>query len=172
MSRVGLANGLVQSDAIFIMPDSGGSAGQFLKYVGDHPDIPNAKLLGWQTVSGGGGGSSAWGDITGTLSNQTDLQSALDLRLNVGANQNLTLAELRQARRNQFEGSAPAFTYDGNNRVSTITYSDGSVKTFTYNGTTGLLERIDHVYSSPARTYRKDFTYSGTTLTSIAESLL
>lgn len=26
----------------------------------------------------GGGGSTAWGDITGTLSNQTDLQSALD----------------------------------------------------------------------------------------------
>lgn len=28
--------------------------------------------------SGGGGGSTAWGDITGTLSDQTDLQSALD----------------------------------------------------------------------------------------------
>ena len=28
--------------------------------------------------SGGGGGSAAWGDITGTLSAQTDLQSALD----------------------------------------------------------------------------------------------
>lgn len=30
--------------------------------------------------AGGGGGSSAWGDITGTLSAQTDLQSALDLK--------------------------------------------------------------------------------------------
>jgi hypothetical protein len=29
-------------------------------------------------ASGGGGGSVAWGGITGTLSNQTDLQSALD----------------------------------------------------------------------------------------------
>ena len=28
--------------------------------------------------SGGGGGSIAWGNITGTLSNQTDLQTALD----------------------------------------------------------------------------------------------
>lgn len=31
-----------------------------------------------QTATGGGGGASAWGDITGTLSDQTDLQSALD----------------------------------------------------------------------------------------------
>ena len=30
--------------------------------------------------SGGGGGSAAWGDSTGTLSNQTDLQSALDAK--------------------------------------------------------------------------------------------
>lgn len=31
---------------------------------------------------GGGGGSSSWGSITGTLSAQTDLQAALDLKLN------------------------------------------------------------------------------------------
>lgn len=33
---------------------------------------------GVATVTIGGGGSTAWGDITGTLSTQTDLQSALD----------------------------------------------------------------------------------------------
>jgi len=32
---------------------------------------------------GGGGGSSEWGSITGTLSDQTDLQSALDAKQNV-----------------------------------------------------------------------------------------
>ena len=32
-----------------------------------------------------GGGSTAWGDITGTLSNQTDLQSALDLKANTSS---------------------------------------------------------------------------------------
>jgi hypothetical protein len=32
------------------------------------------------TVSGGGGGGSAWGGITGTLSNQTDLQTALNAK--------------------------------------------------------------------------------------------
>lgn len=34
--------------------------------------------------SGGGGGSSAWGSITGTLSNQTDLQSALNALIPTG----------------------------------------------------------------------------------------
>jgi hypothetical protein len=36
----------------------------------------------WTTVSGGGGGSSVWGGITGTLSNQTDLQAALNAKQN------------------------------------------------------------------------------------------
>jgi hypothetical protein len=37
----------------------------------------------WTTVSGGGGGGSAiWGGISGTLSNQGDLQSALNLKQN------------------------------------------------------------------------------------------
>ena len=32
----------------------------------------------WATPAGGPGGASAWGDITGTLADQTDLQTALD----------------------------------------------------------------------------------------------
>jgi hypothetical protein len=38
-------------------------------------------VLDWlEANGGGGGGSSAWGGITGTLSAQTDLQSALDAK--------------------------------------------------------------------------------------------
>ena len=38
---------------------------------------------GWSEVTGGGGGGSAeWGDITGTLSDQTDLKNALDAKAN------------------------------------------------------------------------------------------
>lgn len=37
-------------------------------------------------VNGGGGGATAWGAITGTLSNQTDLQSALDAKQNILVN--------------------------------------------------------------------------------------
>ena len=36
----------------------------------------------WEEVTGGGGGT--WGSITGTLSNQTDLQSALDAKTDLG----------------------------------------------------------------------------------------
>lgn len=34
-------------------------------------------------VSGGGGGGAVWGGITGTLANQTDLQTALNNKLDV-----------------------------------------------------------------------------------------
>lgn len=37
-------------------------------------------------VNGGGGGATAWGAITGTLSNQTDLQSALNAKQNILVN--------------------------------------------------------------------------------------
>ena len=36
----------------------------------------------WTEVTGGGGGSAEWGDITGTLSDQTDLQNALNAKAN------------------------------------------------------------------------------------------
>lgn len=39
----------------------------------------------FEQASGAGGGSvNVWGDITGTLSNQTDLQAALDAKMNTG----------------------------------------------------------------------------------------
>lgn len=37
------------------------------------------------TVCAGGGGSSVWGNITGTLADQTDLQAALDAKANTSA---------------------------------------------------------------------------------------
>jgi hypothetical protein len=37
----------------------------------------------WVTPSGGGGGGGTWGSITGTLSTQTDLQTALDLKATI-----------------------------------------------------------------------------------------
>ena len=36
----------------------------------------------WAEASGGGGGSTSWGSITGTLSSQTDLQNALNAKAN------------------------------------------------------------------------------------------
>ena len=36
------------------------------------------QIIGGVGSGGGGGGDAVWGDITGTLSNQTDLQTELD----------------------------------------------------------------------------------------------
>lgn len=53
-------------------------SGTTIKYLSD-----SAGVFSWRTVSGGGGGgSSTWGGITGTLSSQTDLQTALNLKYN------------------------------------------------------------------------------------------
>lgn len=49
-----------------------GTSGQFLKTQG-----AGANPV-WASTAGGG---VAWGDITGTLANQTDLQTALDLKI-------------------------------------------------------------------------------------------
>jgi hypothetical protein len=42
------------------------------------------------TVIGVGGGAGTWGSITGTLSNQTDLQTALNAKASSGANSDIT----------------------------------------------------------------------------------
>ena len=56
--------------------------------------INDDSILGGGNIEISGGGGGAWGDITGTLSDQTDLQSALDAKqdnLSVEANEGLTL---------------------------------------------------------------------------------
>jgi flagellar motility protein MotE (MotC chaperone) len=45
----------------------------------------NSTTEKWEPSSGGGGGATAWGDITGTLSAQTDLQTALDGKVDENA---------------------------------------------------------------------------------------
>lgn len=83
----------------------------------------------------------------------------------------LDLTELRQVKTNLSIGSQPTITYDISGNVSNIAYVDGSQKQFTYN-LDGSLSRIDHVFVSPAYTYRKDFTYSAGSLINITESIL
>jgi|JI8StandDraft_1071087.scaffolds.fasta_scaffold00207_25 hypothetical protein len=39
----------------------------------------------WKNTTGGGGGGGVWGAITGTLSDQTDLQNALDLKADIAS---------------------------------------------------------------------------------------
>ena len=46
-------------------------------------DLLKQVLVATVASGGGGGGAAAWGSITGTLSAQTDLQTALDAKLNL-----------------------------------------------------------------------------------------
>lgn len=62
---------------------------------------------------------------------------------------------------------SPSFTYTLG-KVSSIVYSDGSTKTFTYAG--NLLIKVDLLRNGV--TTRKVFTYSGTTLINVVESVL
>jgi hypothetical protein len=54
---------------------------------GDTLWLRNSTATEWLIAngSGGGGGSGSWGSITGTLSNQTDLQNALNLKANLAS---------------------------------------------------------------------------------------
>jgi hypothetical protein len=115
-----------------------------------------------------------WGSLVGDPDDNADLRTYVETyvltALSFIGQQQLTLAQLRIARRNLLTGSAPTAAYDGNGRLSTLTYSDGSVKTLTY--TAGRVTRIDHVYTVPARTYRKDISYDGNgRFQSITESI-
>lgn len=60
--------------------------GEVLMYSGDFKVFTSDGKIKIQTAAGGGGGGSAWGDISGTLSDQTDLQAALDAKQNVITN--------------------------------------------------------------------------------------
>jgi hypothetical protein len=55
---------------------AGGDTNQVLK-----KNSPTSYDASWQDETGGGG-VSAWGDLTGTLSDQEDLQAALDAKAN------------------------------------------------------------------------------------------
>lgn len=56
---------------------NGGTTGQVL-----YKDSNLDQDTSWQTPAGGGGGPATWGAVIGTLSNQIDLQAALDLKAN------------------------------------------------------------------------------------------
>jgi hypothetical protein len=91
------------------------SSGNYLKY--------NGMTLEWDTPGGGGGGV-AWGAITGTLSDQTDLQGVLDSKYSTSNPSGFT----------NFSGydAISAITGGGTSSISGGATSNGQV--LTYNG--------------------------------------
>lgn len=103
-------------------------------------DSSTAKIYYWlngavtEVGGGGGGGSAAWGGITGTLSAQTDLQSALDGKQPLSAILTATTASFTSAQGTKLAGIATGATanqtdafllsranHTGTQDVSTIT---------------------------------------------------
>jgi hypothetical protein len=83
-------------------------------------------ITGTTITSSGGGGGGTWGSITGTLSSQTDLQSALDAKLGTSA-----AAAAYQPLDSDLTGWAAKTPY-----VGTVVVSSG--KTFTASNTVTL----------------------------------
>lgn len=80
---VSTLSGLTPGDLYYLQDDGsvGTSAGTVEKPVLIATSATTAVLI--LAISGAGGGGSTWGGITGTLSAQTDLQSALDAKQGV-----------------------------------------------------------------------------------------
>lgn len=130
-----------------------------------------------QVGSGTGGGSSAWGSITGTLSAQTDLQSALNGKQNL-----ITIGTTSQ----YFRGDLSLATFPTN--VSTFTNDAGYLtgvqtqNSLTGNGTTGSKLSLVNDATSPGASMYYGTNSGGTkgfyslpaggsgTLTSVATS--
>jgi nitrogen fixation protein len=94
--------------------------------------------------TGGGGSGAVWGDITGTLSNQTDLQTALDAKVPYsGATGNVNIGE--------YELKGGQFTLDtsptGTAAVGTTRWNDtiGSSETTLKGGSVVLKNGVDLV---------------------------
>ena len=107
------------------------------------------------TISASGGGTPVWGDITGTLSDQTDLQNALDAKLNT------TLFST-------YTGTTAPATFASKNDAITGATNVGTGEGL-YTGTTAnelqvksLVAGIDVILSSDANSITINATGGGT----------
>lgn len=99
-------------------------------------------------------GVNTWGSITGTLSNQTDLQAVLDGKLDEQDSYIIDLANSSNA----------TYSYTGS-QLSTITYSNTAVitsnsKVFTYTGS--QLDSIVHTFNYDGQLWTVTTTLSYT----------
>lgn len=105
-------------------------------------------ILAKPTGGASGGGSTAWGGITGTLSNQTDLQTALDGK--AGASHTHTLSEVTDAGTaaglDVGTGANNIVQLDGTSKLPAV---DGSQLTNLPSGATQLSDLSDVNTSTP-----------------------
>jgi hypothetical protein len=112
-----------------------------------------------QGVQGVPGNGAVWGDIGGTLSDQTDLQAALDAKLTTEDSNIVSLASSGNSSLAYIAGALDTITYVDTGQVTNNT------KLFSY--TTGLLTGVAHVfdYESQAWTVTTVLSYTTGALT-------
>ncbi len=130
-------------------------------------------LLATSSLGIAGGGGGTWGSITGTLSNQTDLQNALNAKLSLSAWYSTTTDQLTEGLTNFYFTSARATNNFATNLAATTTtaLSEGANLYFTNNrvatvlaGTTtdALSEGIANKFYQDARV--NAFAHASTTI--------
>lgn len=117
--------------------------------------------IGTQGIKGDTG-TSEWGVITGDISNQADLQAALDSKLDYDQDYIIYLAEkstIKDGGFNYTSGKLTGIAYDNTVKITT------NSKTLIYTGE--LLTSIVHVftYESQIWTITTTYTYTGSLLT-------
>lgn len=105
------------------------------------------------TEIGSGGGAASWGSITGTLSNQTDLQAALDAKLDITAGAVLE-SDFSSAKtilvQQSGTGSPETLSVDQNTLVGRTSGASSSIDSLTATEVRSLINVADGAEVNPA----------------------
>ncbi len=117
-------------------------------------------------AAGGGGGGGSWGSITGVLSNQTDLQTALDLKAGLGLNTFTRRQTITQGTANEAVIVSTGYSLTGSDATAMIDLA-GTLNT---SGSPTALKINLTLTGSGATTKFIDLLSSGTSLASISKT--
>lgn len=121
-----------------IIPEEGKDPTKYTTALVQTADGPQLCQKTYSVGGGGGGGETAWGDITGTLSNQTDLKTALDSKLENTATGTNSLSILGSATsQNEAINIGSSSSAGTSENVAIGTYAQTSGDNISASGATG-----------------------------------
>lgn len=92
------------------------------------------------STGGGSGGDSIWGQITGTLADQTDLQTALNAKVDEVAGKQLSTEDYTSAEKSKLSGIQVGAQVNVGTNISQGTRTDVNVSINSSTGTGGVLD--------------------------------